>query len=86
MPYAGTETGQFEPEVPKIEVSELDVPVESETDNGNKIKVSKIDGILRWIWSHPIKSVGSVIFAVTLNHYSEDIFSLIQGFVSMLFS
>ena len=43
MPYAGTETGKFEPQAPKINVT--DTPVESETDNGKKIKVSKIDGI-----------------------------------------
>ena len=85
MPYAGTETGIFEPETPKI--NDIDMPVESKQEDLKKSEESKKGNkIVKWIVSHPIKSAGSVIFAVILNHYSEALFSLIQKFVIALLS
>jgi len=85
MPYAGTETGIFEPETPKI--NDIDMPVEPKQEDLKKSEESKKGNkIVKWIVSHPIKSAGSVTFAVILNHYSEALFSLIQKFVIALLS
>ncbi|WP_292379063.1 tetratricopeptide repeat protein [Methanosarcina sp. UBA289] len=85
MPYAGTETGQFELETPKI--NNIDMPVDSKQEDLKKSKERKKGNkIVKWVMSHPIKSAGSVIFAVILNHYSEALFSLIQKFVVTLLS
>ena len=86
IPYiGGSETGIFEPEIPKI--NSIDTPVESKKEDLKRSEESKKGNkIVKWIVSHPIKSAGSVIFAVILNHYSEALFSLIQKFVITLFS
>jgi len=85
IPYAGTKTGQFEPEIPKI--NDIDMPVELKQEDLKKSEESKKGNkFIMWIVSNPIKSAGSVIFAVILNHYSEALFSLILKFVITLLS
>jgi Tfp pilus assembly protein PilF len=84
IPYiGGSETGIFESEIPKIN----GIPVESKPEDFKKSDESKKGNkIVKWIWSHPLKSLGSVIFAIILNHYNEALFSLLHKFVSVLLS
>jgi hypothetical protein len=64
MPYAGTETGIFEPQTPKTESLETDTPLNSKPDQSEKNKVCK-ERVKLWNLCNPlVKLIGGAILSI----------------------